>query len=1246
VTVRGDFAGTDRFAIVRRVGAGGMGVVYEAWDRERELTVAVKCLRHVDPLSLFFFKREFRSLADVSHPNLVVLHELESVGEDWFFSMEYVDGVDFMSWVLGGEEALIPHDHETAETVVSTAETMASKPTRTNLGTDDGFAIAAPALARALSATQMRRLRDALRQLCEGVAALHAAGKLHRDVKPSNALVSRDGRVVLVDFGLVADAEAAEGTRHVVGTPAYMSPEQGAGAPPSHADDWYAVGVVLYECLTGRLPFLGSPMEIVLDKQRLEPPPPSQVVYGVPEDLDILCQALLRRDPSRRPRERDILRAVGAASLDGSTALYSLRAHPTMGVGRESELAELASAFAAMQNGKTLTVRVRGPSGMGKSALVRRFLDELRTGRRAEILSSRCYERESVPYKALDPVMDELARVLATMPREQVQAILPRDVRAVARLFPVLQRVEPIGEAPDVGDAGDLQQLRRRAFDALRALLAGLAALRPLVIHIDDLHWSDLDSAALLDDVLGGPGAPPVLLIVAYRSGSAMPDGLLPSAGEVRTIDVVPLPHDDARKLAERLLGGKSEIAAAIADEAGGNPMFVAELVRAHRDGGGGGKDLEAVLAARIARLPDEARLLLELVAVASGPVPRGVARRASRLERSEYTAAAILGATRLIRSTGARDADTLEVYHDSIRRAVLSYLSGDRTKDHHLALATELSATDVDPERLVFHYRGAGEPAAAIPYAERAAGRADEALAFDRAAELYRLCLDLGAGADDAVTARLLRVRLADALVNSGRARDGATELMTAAEGAPVAVARDLKRRAMEQYLRSGHIEQAMALAREVLGSVGLRLPATAVRALPSLALGRAHLAVRGLRWKRREESAVAPDDLIRVDIARSVAQVLGLLDTVRGAEFQTRSLRLALDCGEPRRVASALATEASYMATRSSAGRQKAEEVLNRAREALTGIDDPWTRAQLDFGAGMIAFFDGRWRDSLAAFDAAEVQFTERCRGVIWELNTTRSFSLWCMGYLGRLDELAARAQRYVRDARERGDRYALCALVGAMPNLAWLVRDDVDGSRSLMDEAMRQWPSQGFYIQHYYELMAGTHADLYCGDGKSAWARMAKRWPDAQRSLLLQVQQIRLELTFCRARAALAAAAAGERGLLDVALADASRLDGEDARRGPATADLVRAGAALVVGDRELAATTLERAGHRFDAMDMLFHAAVARRGIGLATGNRDRVDEAEAWLRTLGVPEPARLCGIFLPIGLPAAGEGVA
>src|SRR5262245_232938 len=155
-----------------------------------------------------------------------------------------------------------------------------------------------------------------------------------------------------------------------------------------------------------------------------------------------------------------------------------------------------------------------------------------------------------------------------------------------------------------------------------------------------------------------------------------------------------------------------------------------------------------------------------------------------------------------------------------------------------------------------------------------------------------------------------------------------------------------------------------------------------------------------------------------------------------------------------------------------------------------------------------GLAVFLDGRWREALGYLDAADAEYTERCRGLIWERNTVRTFALWCLGYLGRMNEPAARSEAYRRDARERGDRYAMAGLIGAMPNLAWLTQDDVAGARTYMAEAMRQWPSHGFFMQHFNELIAEANADLYEGNGSVAWARVAAAWPALQRSLLPQI------------------------------------------------------------------------------------------------------------------------------------------
>lgn len=203
-----DFQGTDRFQVNDHLGSGTSGEVYCVYDTRLRSYVALKTLQRADPATIYRFKNEFRALADVTHPNLAQLYELQADGDRWFFTMELIDGYDFLEYCRGE-----PQDLQADEVPPSMPP-------------------------------DVDRVREAAHQLALGLTALHRAGKLHCDIKPTNIRVTHDGRVVLLDFGLVQELFPGLGEltidAELTGTPAYMSPEQAAGQRLNEATDWYS----------------------------------------------------------------------------------------------------------------------------------------------------------------------------------------------------------------------------------------------------------------------------------------------------------------------------------------------------------------------------------------------------------------------------------------------------------------------------------------------------------------------------------------------------------------------------------------------------------------------------------------------------------------------------------------------------------------------------------------------------------------------------------------------------------------------------------------------------------------------------------------------------------------------------------------------------------------------------------------------------------------------------------------------
>jgi eukaryotic-like serine/threonine-protein kinase len=1286
-----------RFSVQRHLGAGAFGEVYQVYDQERHMVVALKALREVSPETIYRFKQEFRSLADITHRNLVTLYELMADGERWFFTMELVDGVNFLDYARGGSSALLVDslgnspalaDAAALPTIAAHRVVAQERDGEPGIASDSDL-LRPQSVTRVVSGSgstaamppppDMDRLLTSLGQLAEGLGALHEADKLHCDIKPSNVLVTSEKRVVLLDFGLVtelSDPHDLFQSMAVAGTPAYMSPEQAAGQPLA-ASDWYAVGVMLYQALTGALPFTGQLLDVLSNKQHFEAREAREIAADVPEHLNALCRDLLRRDPHARPSAAEVLRRLGQArnqvQAQRATLRTSTRVAPL--VGREEHLAALLQAYSTTkQQARAVTVLVTGNSGMGKSALVRRFLADLpQRDSDAVILVGRCYESESVPYKALDMLIDALSRYLKSLPNGEAEALMPRDVMALARLFPVLRQVGAVARSRRrVLEIPDSQEIRRRAFAALRELLARLADRRPLILFIDDLQWGDVDSGMLLGEILRPPDAPAFLLIASYRSedahSAAFLSTFLPSLhGTVETheLAVGELSASDARQLALALLLEPGRVTAAhveaIMREARGSPFFVHELSRhsqaaslesAAEQGATDAKEklpaatLDEVIWARVLRLPVATRRLLEVVAVSGQPLALAVARQAVRLDGEEQQALATLRTGRLLRTRATAASVELETYHDRVRETVVAHLAAAQLREHHHQLAQVLEATGTaDPETLTVHFKEGGDLGRAAGHAAAAAAQAAEALAFERAARLYQRALDLQPGADDQT--RLLRIKLGDALMNAGRGAEAARAYLAALVGATAAESLELQRRAAEQLLRSGHIDAGLQVIRTVLLACGMHLPSTPQRALLSLLWQRLRTP-RGWKFHECTAAQVPGEDLSRIDTCWSAALGLVMVDAMRAADFQSRNLRLSLLAGEPVRIVRALSLEACFYSAAGNRGRRRTTKLLAAATSLAERVNHPEASGSAALAAGTAAWFHGQYRRCLELTQRAEAIYREQCRGVSWELYTAQHFSLRSLLYLGELPLLLQRLPRLLKEAQERGDLYAETNLRTRIAYFARLCSDEPTLAREELSRAIGRWSQQAFHSQHYYELVGQVDIALYATDVDAAWQQLAARWPAMERSLILRSRPTRIEALQVRARTSLAAAASqhvtrstvlpAPQLLLRQAASDARYIARQRAAWSDPLAHLIEAGIAAARGDQPGSLALLERAERGFSQADMGLYEAVTRRRRGQLIGGeqgRTLLEVADRWMMQRQVNQPERWAAMLAP-----------
>lgn len=1186
-----------RFVIERQLGQGGTGTVYRAYDEVRGAPVALKVLHARDAAGLSALKHEFRVRRDVVHPNLVRLFELFSDDKTSFFTMDLVEGLPFHKAVRGPG-----------------------------------------------SVVNQTKLASALKQLVQVVLELHERGTLHRDIKSDNVLIRPDDTVVLLDFGLALDLARVSSdrlepsARFVQGTPGYLAPELALGKSASEKSDAYAIGALVYECLTGWLPRHSETGRTLLTRA-VELP--SELVPGIHPVLRRVCLGLLETEPELRLGLREALELLGGSRVAPSP--------PTQLLGRSHELRLLEEAFADFtRSGAPRAAFISGPSGVGKSALLSAFLDRVEP--EALVLRGRCHEREAIPYKAFDEIVDALVAGLSELPPEEVFELLhPAEALTLLRVFPAIGQLSVFeGFAEEEADAADPRQIRTQAYLAITQLLARLARVRPLILFIDDAQWGDRDSAFLLQELVAASEPPHCLYVLVHRDVTEGPGEFLAalSTGTRKLEDSLPTLRialqalDDAQslELATALLppGPQRDVQASfVCREAKGSPLLIVELAR-HLGAWGGGAttdlaqelSLVDVVLARLAPIPSQGRAAFEAICVSGSPVSEAVIADVvgcSDLSREVVA----LAAHRLIRERTATAPDALVPFHDGIREAFLRTLSEQHQAGLHLRLAHAHEKQGVrEAEAIARHYAAAGHQNRASRWAEIAGDSAAAALAFDRAAGWFKMALW---AAEDGHAA-LIQIKLAHALADAGRGKEAAPVFLKAAEGAEPRIALELRRRAAEQWLVTGRVEEGRRILEQVFRDAKLSFPRSERRALFQLSVLRLGLRLRG-STPRRPRGAASETDLLRIDACRA-AWPISFVSTVHAAALQARFLSLALRSGDPYRLALGLGMEAVQRSIDGGKERGPAETLRLQALELTEQLDNPHATAFLDFVDGHIGYMCGEWTRARRALEPAEQRLSQRCRSATWELNSTRFFWGNALYHLGELTEFQSRVLGWLSDAEERQDEYAQAGFRLMRARAVLYLEGDAALGQKLVQQALEEWPQKALGVHGFMATLLEIQIHLSQGhDGRalSTALGLERRF---FRSLMSRIQLCRVHVRAHVALSALAVASSARAPgpALRLAEKNARRLEREGVPWAAAQAAYVRATLLALRGSSD-AGAALDAASSKLEASEMPLSAAAAK-WRQLALLGRD-TDEAKRRFTERHVTRPEMVLRMLAP-----------
>lgn len=1236
----------ERYTVETLLGSGTYGCVFSAWDSLRSHRVALKILREANPTALLRFKHEFRALNESSHPNLVRIFKLGRDEGLWFIVMELIEGVPFIT-PPRVEQFNSEQNRIAEQTTISLNRSDDAPRTQHPHTPPSRDKQVAPLL-------DVDVAKDRLGQLCQGILALHRLNIVHCDLKPSNVMVTPEGRVVILDFGVskytthVAIHNQDDGT--YAGTRPYMAPELRQLDSATTDLDWYATGMMLAEVLTGSRASALANTDYQTLTQIFERAEQQHPEY---QDLYTLCAKLLHPNPDERATHHDVLAVCYGPDAEQIEA--NLGELDETFIGREQELASLHKAYDAFVEGHPTTMIVEGEPGMGKSAFCRTFLrNVMLTKTPPYVLLARCKSDELLGYRAFDEVVDGLTAVLRVIPSDVRTRLLTYCTPTLCALFPTLQTIHPSLQ----NQSQDTSSSPEDALYDLHRLLVNVADQRRIVIWVDDVQHADRDSLRWIARIFGPGSQPNVFLLLSQSPRGGLHD---------RPVDIDTLgyavprifipPFNEQEALAAVMLWLPKELRSnhALVQQilalSSGRPDSLRSMCRSSQH-------LEhlpqsATLADLIKRRIDELSALeyevLCAIVVAMSPLEFPLLARITQADPSDLDSALYsLIKNQLIRPASTVADEHYEVWEDAVQQGVLARMPAVEQRALHRRFA-EVGASDstqaMRPSLLVSHLVHAHEFEQAESYAQRLLNASEGSGAWESAAQLHELLIEIQRAQNKRPDTQFI-LRAIESQTRTGRLQQAADALAELAEHSPKGEAHTLHLRAAETYALCGMREQGRAqskLASQKARRYGMfTLPAPQIVRVAAL---RAKIAWRLRRFDPNQVDNTPLDETntALLKTYRVPGVHVGMSDAILGLEFALHELDLALDLNRRLPIAHALAGFCSFMAGGRGMRPQRAHKWLDIAQELAESANDRTALEWVKACRSTIDYHLGHYDATSEQLNRSYAWLTRHASHqslILAHLNTFRLVMAISRGNISLLRDIY---YGLLADARMRNNQAAEAAftLIGFS---TWFIDDAPQAARAALDRLQFVMPRGVHHIELNHVLWTKSLAELYLYEQNSAaYDTCIQQYGRFERSMILEnIDALRHDVRLSQSR--LIMAQAKQTGSLS--RQDSKRLHRWGNKLSQSLVPLSRgwgyhilAGVHYLEGRPVDAAKYLQRSidTHRDHGLKLFAEFSYAT---GISAGLLDRpetraIGDPYQTLRSMGVVRPERLARSYHP-----------